>query len=190
MGPLAPEAYFTSEPLGRVTNLSWLAWDFLHFKYPKSCILRRPQCWENWGSWLPSHAGCSLCPSPSSSVCLCLFCLCCSNHGEPFLLPFTFVGWPQRSAPRGHIPQAQEACCPYLPDKQTAVPSACGWSVGAAEAEPGGGSCLSAAGSSHQVLHFCLLLCKELQAWGPVSLTLTQSLSQGVQTRTGAGIPL
>lgn len=82
MGPLAPEAYFTSEPLGRVTNLSWLAWDFLHFKYPKSCILRRPQCWENWGSWLPSHAGCSLCPSPSSSVCLCLFCLCCSNHGN------------------------------------------------------------------------------------------------------------
>lgn len=38
MCPLAREAYFTCEPFGRVTNLSWLAWAFsiLVLKVPHS----------------------------------------------------------------------------------------------------------------------------------------------------------
>lgn len=50
--------------------------------------------------------------------------------------------------------QGAEAHLPYLPgplrlSKQSSLPA-----IGAAEAEPGGGSCLSAARSSDQVLHF------------------------------------
>ena len=44
-------AYFMGESFGAMTNLSWLAWYFLHFSTGKSCILGPPQCWTNWNSW-------------------------------------------------------------------------------------------------------------------------------------------